>query len=101
MMLQMPRFVRSIEQSTKKSAGKRAKTGSGTAHGNDIRNDLIRTDDSDESKQTLQDVLLTPLSSYKGSRRVETYTMQNESESGQKAESTSLIVTRMPLIFNN
>ena len=63
MMLQMPRFVRSIEQSTKKSAGQRAKTSSGTAHGNDIRNDLICTNDSDESKQTLQDVLLTPLSS--------------------------------------
>ena len=43
-----------------------------------IPNELTHTTGSDECKISLEDVLLTPLTSYHGSKMVETYTMQDE-----------------------
>ena len=80
-MLKTPRFVKSSEQEVIRSA-----------NSSNIK---------DEGMQTLRDVLLAPLTSFTGCKKVETYTMRNILEPTEKQESTSLIVTRMPLIFNN
>ena len=78
MMLKMPRFVRSIEQSTRNDKKKRDKTErNGMVPRKNIPNESTHTTGSDR-KMSLQDVLLTPLSSYQGSKMVETYTMQDE-----------------------
>ena len=81
MMLKTPRFVKSSEQAVRRSE-----------NSSDIK---------DEGMQTLRDILLTPLTSFKGRKKIETYTMQNILEPAEKQETKSLIVTRMPLIFNN
>lgn len=76
MMLKMPRFVRSTDKSDKKSNENR------TTRSDDIQNQFINSIDSNDIKQTLKDVLLTPFTSLKGRKMVETYTMLDESESG-------------------
>lgn len=80
-MLKTPRFVKSSEQAVRRSE-----------NSSDIK---------DEGMQTLRDILLTPLTSFKGRKKIETYTMQNILEPAEKQETKSLIVTRMPLIFND
>ena len=98
-MLKMPRFVRSGESTSKNRTSEHTNLdGNGAAR---IEHEMHSSKGVDEGKQSLNEILLTPLTSDKGRKMVETYTMNNEDESGSKAESTFLIVTRMPLLFNN
>ena len=102
-MLEIPRFIRSSEQKNKKKGNKRVGASKKELKykiSDKAKYESQTTANSvgDDYRQTLREILLTPLDPTENGNRVETYTMRGESDSDQ---SVSLIVTRMPLTFNN